>query len=602
MIKMRRITIVAMTLLMGLSACNDLLDLKPMSQISQADYFQTETDLQLFSNPFYNNLLDKSPYDLQSDLYVCQNLSDIMLGGTKRTVPASGGGWSWTDLRRMNTLIAYADQCKDENAVIKYTALTRFFRAFFYFEKIKRFGDVPWYEVELGSADKELYNPRDSREFVMTKMIEDIDYAIANLPSKQEEKSSPYRVNKYAAMALKAQFCLYEGTYRKYHSLNLEGHDYKYYLEQSAVAAQNLMNDGVYSLYSTNHPESDYLTLFAEENADPNEYILAIKFDYGLSIYHNATAHTLVPTQGRPGLTRKMVNTYLKKDGTAFTNQSGWQEMSFIDEMKDRDPRLAQSIRTPGYTRIGQTTVLAPDLSTSVTGYQPIKFVQDPNASGGNVDRNDRSTCDLPVYRYAEVLLNYAEAKAELGTLTQTDLDESINLIRQRAGMPNLDMNAANANPDRYLSDAETGYPNVTDANKGVILEIRRERGIELNQEGFRFDDLVRWKAGYCINQSTYGMYFPGPGAYDLSGDGNADVTLYANGTPKPDVTSGIAYEIGSEIILSGGDKGYVFYHENIERTPFDEGRDYLYPIPINERSLNHNLTQNPGWNDGLSF
>lgn len=601
MIKMKRFTIVAI-LFMGLSACNDLLDLKPLSQISQEDYFQTETDLQLFSNPFYNNLLDKSPYDMQSDLYICQNLSDEMLGGTKRTVPASGGGWSWTDLRRMNTLIAYAGQCKDEDAVIKYTALTRFFRAFFYFEKIKRFGDVPWYEIELGSADEELYNARDSREFVMTKMIEDIDYAIANLPDKKEETSSPYRVNKYAAMALKAQFCLYEGTYRKYHSLNLEGHDYNYYLEQSAAAAQNLMNDGAYKLYSTNHPEKDYLTLFAEENADPNEYIFAIKFDYGLSIYHNATAHTLVPTQGRPGLTRKMVNTYLKKDGTAFTNQSGWQEMSFIEEMTDRDPRLAQSIRTPGYTRIGQTTVLAPDLSVSVTGYQPIKFVQDPTASGGNVDRNDRSTCDLPVYRYAEVLLNYAEAKAELGNLTQADLDKSINLIRQRAGMPGLDMNVANASPDRYLSDAETGYPNVTGANKGVILEIRRERAIELNQEGFRFDDLVRWKAGYCIDQSTYGMYFPGPGAYDLSGDGQADVTLYANGTPKPVVTSGVAYEIGNEIILSGGNKGYIYYHKNIERTAFDEGRDYLYPIPINERSLNHNLTQNPGWNDGLSF
>jgi hypothetical protein len=604
MIKMKRFTIVAMTLLMGLSACDDLLDLKPLSQISQSDYFQTETDLQLFSNPFYNNMLNKSPYDMQSDLYVCQNLSNEMLGGTKRTVPASGGGWSWTDLRRMNTLLAYADQCKDENVVIKYKALTRFFRTFFYFEKVKRFGDVPWYEVELGSADEELYKARDSRELIMTHMIEDIDYAIANLPDKKKETSSPYRVNKYAAMALKAQFCLYEGTYRKYHQLSLEGNDYKYYLEQSVAAAQQLMDDPTvpYKLYSTNHPESDYLTLFAEENANTDEYIFAIKFDYGLSIYHNATAHTLVPTQGRPGLTRKMVNTYLKKEGTAFTNQSGWQEMSFIDEMKNRDPRLAQSIRIPGYKRIGQTTVLAPDISTSVTGYQPIKFVQDPKASGGNVDRNDRSTCDLPVYRYAEVLLNYAEAKAELGTLTQADLDKTINLIRQRAGMPNLDMSVANANPDRYLSEAETGYPNVTGANKGIILEIRRERAIELNQEGFRFNDLVRWKAGYCINQSTYGMYFPGPGAYDLSGDGVADVTLYANGASKPNVPSGVAYEIGNEIILSGDGKGYIYYHKNIERTSFNEVRDYLYPIPINERSLNHKLTQNQGWSDGLSF
>ena len=118
------------------------------------------------------------------------------------------------------------------------------------------------------------------------------------------------------------------------------------------------------------------------------------------------------------GLTRKMVNMYLMKDGSRFTDQPGWQEMSFLEETKDRDPRLAQSIRTPGYTRIGETTVLPPDLSVTVTGYQPIKFVQEPTASGGQVDRNDRNTNDLPVYRYAEVLLNYAEAKAELGTLT----------------------------------------------------------------------------------------------------------------------------------------------------------------------------------------
>jgi hypothetical protein len=600
---MKRIIIAALALSMGLASCDNLLDLSPKSEISQDDYFKTESDLQLFSNSFYNNLLDKSPYDDQSDIYVQQTLSDEMLGGNKRTVPASDGGWTWTDLRKMNTLLEYINQCSDEKAVVKYTALTRFFRAFFYFEKVKRFGDVPWYDVELGSADEALYKPRDSRELVMTHMIEDVDYAIDNLPDEKEETSSPYRANRWAALALKAQFCLYEGTYRKYHGLSLEGHDYTYYLDLAAKAAQEIMEQGPYKLYSTGHPESDYLMLFAEEDANPDEYIFAIKFDYGLSIYHNATAHTLVPTQGRPGLTRKMVNTYLMKDGTAFTDQPGWQEMTFLEETKNRDPRLAQSIRTPGYTRIGQTEVLAPDLSLSVTGYQPIKFVQDPTASGGQVDRNDRSTCDLPVYRFAEVLLNYAEAKAELGTLTQTDLDNSINLIRRRVDMPDLNMSKANANPDRYLSDPATGYPNVTGSNKGVILEIRRERTIELNQEGFRFDDLVRWKAGACIDQDIYGMYFPGAGEYDLSGDGKPDIILYTSGTAKPSADSGVlVYEIGKDILLTGSNSGYVYYHKNIARTPFNEERDYLYPIPINERSLNPNLTQNPGWDDGLSF
>lgn len=595
---MKRYIIITIALITGLTAC-DMLDTKPLSQISPATYFKTETDLQLFSNTFYNNLLDKSPYDDQSDLYIQQNLSAEMIGGNRRTVPNSGGGWSWGDLRKMNTLLVYIDQSEDEAAIVKYTALTRFFRAYFYFEKVKRFGDVPWYDKELGSADEDLYKPRDSRELVMTRMIEDIDYAIENLPSEV----STYRVNKWAALALKARFCLYEGTFRKYHNLSLEGNDYSYYLQQSATAAEKLIKEGPYSLYSTGNVNKDYLTLFAQENASKDEYILAIKFDYSLGIYHNATAHTVVATQGRPGLTRKMVNSYLKVDGTAFTDQEGWQEASFVDEVKDRDPRLSQSIRTPGYTRIGTTKVLAPDLTGSVTGYHPVKFVQDPTASGGQVDRNDRSTADLPVFRYGEVLLNYAEAKAELGTLNQGDLDISINKLRERVGMPYLNMQAANSDPDWYLSSAEYGYTNVTGTNKGVLLEIRRERAIELNQEGFRFDDLVRWKAGYSIDQEIYGIYFKQPGAFDLTGDGVADVILYEEGTSKPTAPDGVqVLQIGQDILLSEGDHGYIYYHKNIARTKFSEMRDYLYPIPINERSLNNNLTQNPGWNDGLDF
>lgn len=589
--------------LIGLSACDNLLDLAPKSQISQSDYFQSKSDLQLFSNSFYADLLDKAPYDDQSDLFVQQNLSDEMLGGTKRTVPASGGGWTWTVLRKINTLLTYADQCEDKEAVTQYTALSRFFRAYFYFEKVKRFGDVPWYETELGSADEALYNPRDSRELILQHMLEDIDYAISHLPDNKKETSAPYRVTKWAAAALKTQFCLYEGTYRKYHGMTLEGKNYSYYLEQAAQAAESIINSGAYKLYTTGHPDQDYLMLFAEEDANTDEYILAIKFDHGLRINHNASAFTLVPTQGRPGLTRKMVNTYLMKDGTRFTDQAGWEQMSFMEEVQNRDLRLSQTIRTPGYTRIGQSKVLAPDLSVSVTGYHPIKFVQDPTQAGGNIDRNDYATCDLPVYRYAEVLLNFAEAKAELGTLTQADVDRSINEIRRRVNMPELNMDEANSHPDNYLASAETGYPNVTGTNKGIILEIRRERAIELAQEGFRFDDLVRWKAGRCIDQAITGMYFPGPGEYDLTGDGEADVILYTASQSKPEAASGVqVYQLDSDIILSDGDKGYISYHKNIQRTPFNENRDYLYPIPINERSLNKNLTQNPGWEDGLDF
>ena len=597
----KRTIFIALALFAGLSSCDDWIDKEPLDSIVDTNYFKTETDLQLFSNNFYSNILDKSPYDDQSDLYVQQELSDEMLGGENRIVPASGGGWSWEVLRSINTLLGNVDKCEDAAAATKYSAVSRFFRAFFYYDKVKRFGDVPWYDKELFSDDPDLYKARDSRELVMANMLADIDYAIDNLPSRAEESSSPFRVTRGAALALKSRFCLYEGTYRKYHNLTLEGNNYTYYLQQAADAAEELINSSEYHLYSMGNPEEDYLTLFAEEDANPDEYILAIKFDYGMSVYHNATAHTLVPTQGRPGLTRKLVNMYLMKDGTRFTDREGWETMPFTEEVKDRDPRLAQSIRTPGYHRIGQTDILAPDLSVSVTGYQPVKFVQDPTDSGGQVDRNDRSTCDLPVFRLAEVMLNFAEAKAELGTLTQADLDKSVNVIRDRVGMPHLNLAEANANPDPYLASDDYGYSNVTGSNEGVILEIRRERAIELTQEGFRYDDLVRWKAGACIDQSIQGMYFPGAGEYDLSGDGAIDVILY-EGDDKPVLDGAQIYKIGSDITLSEGGHGYVNYHHNIVRTAFNEERDYLYPIPINERSLNHNLTQNPGWNDGLSF
>ncbi|MBS4766916.1 RagB/SusD family nutrient uptake outer membrane protein [Alistipes sp. kh20] len=597
---MKRLIILALALTTGLTACEDWLDKKPLDKISQYDYFKDATALELFSNPFYNNLLAKEPFKEQSDQLVQYNLSNEMIGGNKRTVPSTGGGWTWTDLRRMNTLLAMAaEYCEDPAAVTKYSAITRFFRAFFYFDKVKRFGDVPWYDKELGSADPELYKARDSRELVLTNMIKDIDDAVNS--GGLSEKATPYRVNKWTALALKARFCLYEGTYRKYHGINLEGHDYKYYLDLAAETAKQIMDESPYKLFKTGNPATDYVTLFTKEDADEGEYMLAIKNDAGLQIFHNATGYAVMVTQGRPGLTRKLVNAYLMKDGKKFTDQPGWQEMTFLEETKNRDPRMAQSVRTPGYTRIGSTTVEAPDISVANTGYQLVKFVQARPPEG---DRGDKSTCDMPVFRFTEVLLNYAEAKAEAGTLTQEDLRISINLIRSRAGMPDLDMVEANKNPDWYLSSEEYGYPNVTGPNKGVILEIRRERAIELLEEGFRYNDLMRWKAGYCIDQPITGIYFPGPGEYDLSGDGKADVILYPKGSAKPSAGEGVqVYELDKDIYLTEekSSKGYMFYHKTVERTKFNEGRDYLYPIPSTERELNPNLEQNPGWSDGLS-
>ena len=575
---------------MGLTACN-LLDLEPKSEVSLDDYFKTESDLEMFSNPFYNNLLDKAPFDDQSDVLVELILDEIMEGGDRRTVPASGSGWTWTDLRRANTLIEYADNCDDKEAVAHYTAVARFFRAYFYFQKIVRFGDVPWYDVQLYSDDAALYKPRDSRELVMSKMLEDIDYAIANLPSAV----STYHVNRWSALALKSRFCLFEGTYRKYHNLQLEGdHTAEDYLDLAAKAAYEIMTSGPYKLHDTGNPDEDYLTLFAQSEADVDEYILAINFDYAGGARHNASAYTVLTNQGNPGLTRKFINTYLMKNGDRFTTVNpDYATMEFKEETADRDPRLAQSIRTPGYTRIGQSEVLAPDFGASSTGYQPVKFVQDPTANSGNNDRTNSSDCDLPVFRYAEVLLNYAEAKAELGTLTDEDWSITIGALRRRAGITGGDLDTKPVTVDPYI---QTFYPDVTDP---VILEIRREREIELILEGLRLNDLKRWACGELWETAPWdGIYVPALDTpLDLNGDGTYDVYITEDTGYSGSYKSIAMTMDGSQqaVRLDDDPKGGYKLNYVISREWNDNM--YIYPIPEVVIQKNTNLKQNPGWN-----
>ena len=572
------------------SCDGDLLNKTPESTISPDSYFKTEADLKLFSNAFYSQF-DDSFYEDQSDHFINLNLSNELRGGNVRTVPSTGGGWSWTMLRRINELLRNIDKCQDEKVRAEYAGLAKFFRAFFYFEKVKRFGDVPWVGEAFDSDAAELYAPRDSREVIMTHMLEDIDEAIAVLPAAK----SLYRVNKYAALALKAQFCLYEGTYRRYHGISLSGHSAEDYLNLAVQAAEEIMA-GPYKL------KDDYLMLFAEENADPDEMILAMQFDRTVQRKNNTTAFATMSTQGAPGLTKKFVDSFLMKDGSRFTDRKGWETMQFIDEVADRDPRLACLTRTPGYTRIGATDVLAPDFGSSVTGFQLVKFVMDVTLP--EVDRVDKSYNDLPIYRLGEIYLIYAEAKAELGTITQDDLDKSVNLLRKRVGMPDMVLADALASPDPCLLSDEDGYLNPVlrnASNVGILLEIRRERSIELAQEGKRWDDLMRWKEGKCIDQKMYGQYFPGPGKYDLTGDGKPDVWLYEGAKPSDKTMQLLKIGDKTGVILSEGSYGYVDNQKGIDHI-FNEERDYLYPIPIEERQLNPNLTQNPGWNDGLKY
>ena len=615
---MKRYIIILAAAAACLASCDKYLSTTPESQMTAETYFKTAEDLQLFSNTFYNNLLDKEPWSKESDIFITANPSDLIRGGNDRESQLNSSSyWTFTNLRKMNTLLGNIDNCEDEEAVVTYTALVKFWRAYFYFEKVMQFGDVPWIDRELGSNDEELYAPRDTRETIMQHMLEDIDYAIENLPEKYAAPETAYRVNKYTAMALKAQFCLFEGTFRKYHTSPLpfdgsytaadgSSKTYEEYLTLAANAAEQLMESKQYKLYSTGSPASDYVNLFKATDANTDEYILAINFDYDLKIKHDCGRFFTNQTASRPGLTKKIVDSYLMADGSRFTDIKGWQTMKFEDEVAGRDPRLAQTIRTMDYVWDASRILNGPELTYSGTGYQLIKFVPDYDTKPYSTDNCFN---DMPVIRYAEVLLIYAEAKAEAGTLTQEDLDISVNLIRSRAGMPALNMAQANADPDPYMCSAETGFTNVEGSNKGVILEIRRERAIELVCEGYgRFYDLMRWAAGYCLNQPMYGMYIPGPGEYSWNDKGQyvfyigtttSKSTKYRIYDPEETADAAVTYtylvdpESGS---LATSGMLDVMHSISIS---FDESKHYLFPIPTKELQLpGVQLKQNPGWKE----
>ena len=584
-----------------LVACD--LNYTPLSKLSPESFFSNESELQAFSNQFYSDLTIGG-FDEISDMLTKNQLTDEIIGN--RSVPNSGGGWSFTALRNYNTLIEYSVNCPDEKVRTQYVALARFFRANFYFEKVVRFGDVPFYDKQLGSEDPALYNPRDSRELVMDKVIEDLDFAIENLSDKKDV----YRITKWTALALKSRACLFEGTFRKYHAgkstletLPADAKPYTYYLQLSADASEEIMNTSGYSIYRGSSKYTAYRDLFLGKpesgDAYEEEIVLARDYNQALNILHNATFFT-IGNYGNQSMTRKMACSYLMADGTRYTDQEGWQTKSFKDETKNRDPRMEQSIRIPGYKRIDGTEELAPNFTQVITGYQPIKYMLGLNA---DCDRYSVSYQDLHIYRYAEILLNYAEAKAELGTITQSDIDRSIKLLRDRVGMPNMNLTEALAYPDPYLLAAETGYPNVAgDPMEGAILEIRRERAVELFDEDVRHTDLIRWRNGQAYNHKFLGFYVANAeGQHDLDGNGTIDVWFYNGEAPAASAipTGCVIRKIDEQAYFTEKTHGYVVANPHVDGK-WDDEKDYYYPVPINERSLNPNLTQNKNWDDGL--
>ena len=537
--------LVAVTLLTV--SCNDYLDRFPKDSFSEPTFFKTENDLIYYANQFYGSLpVQRMDNDNNSDNMVPQNINTFLAG--TYTVPGSGGGWAsgdWANIRSCNYFLEHYSRA-ETSFKERYAGEVRFFRALFYWYKVVNFGDVPLLLKALDDNSEELYGPREKREKVMDEVVlEDLKFAVANLPEKNQAAAG--RLHKDAARALMSRICLWEGTYRKYR--NIEGADT--YLDACVKASEELMDAG-YDIYSTGNTDEDYRNLFIQKDLRSNPEAIFYRAYITDKNTHNYTRQA---SENNTGMSKDFVDSYLfLDDGKPIGLTSHpYDDSTPAKECEGRDPRYTQTIATPGFIMtLPDLAVNLPAIGTSrtSTGYWNIKG-RSSDLAQFNADKSD---LDLFIFRYAEVLLNYAEAKYELtGSLTIAELDKSINLIRDRVGMPHL-----TTNPDADPNAVNYGYTVAP-----LLYEIRRERRIELVGEGFRFNDIIRWKAGKLIE-----------GVKTIRGMKLTDElrSQYAD----PSSLNNIAVD----------DDYYIIVYPSIATTRKWNDKSYLYPLPTRKTGV----------------
>lgn len=587
------------------TACNDeFMDRLPQTEITLDNFLNTEQDLKMYTYNLYNfpspwNYVGDAGTDNQATTSAVE-IKNIMISTNPNSVTISSG-WDWTRLREINLFLENCEKAKVSPEILAhYQGIARFFRANFYMEKVKRFSDVPWYDKALKTSDAELYAPRSPRDSVVQQLFKDYEFAAQNVKTGQLSGE----VDKWVVLTYMARNALYEGTFRKYHDELNSKSTAPTYLSIARDATRQIMDQGGFSLYTTGKAESDYASLFSSTNLSNNpEMIYAVYYDKKL-IGSGFWAYMFGNYEACP--TKDLLQSYLTKNGTPYTSLPGYATNSFVNEFSNRDPRLMQTYTYPGWELVN-TSTYAPGAGTYIqsfnknfTGYHQLKgFIN---------DKSDEvyESVDFPVLRYAEVLLIYAEARAELGELTQKDLDETINLLRSRAGMPSMQLQPA---VDPVLQKT---YPLVVQSTSQwqSLLEIRRERRVELALEGFRYDDLMRWKAGKLIEKIPEGIYFPSLGKYDLTGDGIEDILLIASSQAIPSESEKESNSLGKKLIyykagpitdsnatvyLKDGTSGNIITSAGMGT--FNEPKYYYRPVPYQEVQLNKSLLpQLFGW------
>ena len=592
--KKNYIGLLAAFTLLSTSCNNDFMDRFPETSISPEAYFKTVKDLELYTNTYYGNL-STYYFDYVSDNYasyaeVHSNNNLIRGNISSETV----GGWSdWGTLRTYNLFLDNVHKVSgDPEEIAHYIGLTRLQRADWYYTQVKWYNDLPWYSKALSDTDEELlYKARDPRTLVVDSIMADLDYAVENMSS---EMGNGTQFNRWYALAIQARICLHEGTFRKYHDeLNLQN-TASLYLEKAIQATSEIIESGKFQIDKRGGKDLAYWNLFTNYDLSGSpEMILFKDYDGGEQIKHGAGAQVL---SWVCNLSRSLMESYEyltdERKAIPFSMVPGYETKRFTEVFENRDPRFSQTFMRPGYIKGGESLPFRPHLNLG--GYPCIKFV--PNEADQLVGVN--TDTDLPVVRYAEILLINAEAKAELGKLTQDDMDKTINEIRSRVEMPRIILSEIVNDPNLSAQ-----YPNVTDK---ALLQIRRERRIELMGENFRWDDLMRWKAGQLIEQVQQGAYIDKFGVFDISGDGIPEMGIFkneaSNTVPEAERGNYTFYYLEDKggqkttICLSDGDSGYIMMNGEIGTRKFEQPKYYYWPIPQNQRLLNKNLEETIFW------
>ncbi|WP_445738201.1 RagB/SusD family nutrient uptake outer membrane protein [Mariniflexile sp.] len=576
-----------------LSCNDDFLERYPLDRLSNETFWKTENDLKVYNNTLYDLTKedretavlmghDAAIRSIDGSYTYLDGFSDNMAPPPAQSrasrfnevkagihIPRPSGtelfGYrAWNLLRAINVASDnMATSPVPDNIKNKYIGEVRMFRAWFYYDKVSKFGDNQWVDHEVKTNEDDiLFGTRDPREFVMDKVLEDINFAVANLPVSWADGRNPGRLDRWDALALKSRICLFEGTWRKYHG----GTNAAAWLQEAAMASKTLIDTSPYSLYKTGNPLMDYNAthrVLKDLTGNP-EVIHWVRYETG--IRNNNIMKYYLYYSG--GMTKDAIDDYLCTDGLPISlSPLDIENTKIEDVFVNRDPRLRQTVLHPAdqsfyqynqgsglvYPRL--TGMANPGGDPSTTGYHIIKMYN----RAGHLDQNQAETPGI-VFRLGEVYLNYAEAMAELGTITQVDLDLTINKLRSRVGMLALGLNPP-MDP-KYAADGLSS----------LIIEIRRERRIELFSEGFRYDDLRRWKWGKKLEKKSYGMLWDAAAIARFPG---ARVqTEMIDGKPYIDVYKGTPY--ASPV--------------------FDENKHYLWPMPLGALGENPNLGQNPGW------